>query len=469
MNRTEARELREERARIANQMSELATGGLKTSEDRTKFDAFNAAQKELKERIDRIESVTELNDELRGRGAGGTGAPPAGQPGGLIPAETAEGKTQREKDYRAAYKSYLKYGLDSKPHLKIRGVTRGDRMLLMERAKTLDITKEELERELRVVTGGAGLVEGLGGGAYPGATSGFFVPVGFVDEIEQAMKYYGPMLDGGPGMPRILPTDSGQPLPFPTSNDVNVVGELIAEQTTVSQGTVNMGNIIFGAYKFSTRLVQVSLELLQDSAFDIEEWLRNLFAERLGRILNTYMTTGTGGGVQPNGILTAAFAGPTFVGAGANDGVSGANTIGTDDLTSLEHSVDIAYRRGAMYMMHDTTLEVLKKQKDKYGRPLWKTEVAVGAPETINGYRYAVNNDMPPIPAAASSPAAQTKTILFGQLPKYLIRRVKSLDILRLEERFAEFGQIAFLGFARYDGNLLDAGTHPVTYGVTNY
>jgi HK97 family phage major capsid protein len=53
--------------------------------------------------------------------------------------------------------------------------------------------------------------------------------------------------------------------------------------------------------------------------------------------------------------------------------------------------------------------------------------------------------------------------MLFGALDKYIIRSVKELSILRLTERFGEFGQTAFIGFARYDGNLIDAGTHPVS------
>ena len=141
------------------------------------------------------------------------------------------------------------------------------------------------------------------------------------------------------------------------------------------------------------------------------------FRRALGAYLEHLYDHRHGGGVQPNGILSAATnSNITFAGAGANDGVSGTNTIGTDDLTSLEHSVDIAYRRGARYMMHDTTLEVLKKQKDKYGRPLWKTEVAVGAPDTINGYQYAVNNHMPQIPTGPNSPVHKASTILRASL-----------------------------------------------------
>jgi len=58
------------------------------------------------------------------------------------------------------------------------------------------------------------------------------------------------------------------------------------------------------------------------------------------------------------------------------------------------------------------------------------------------------------------------KPVLFGKLDKYIIRSVKELSILRLNERFADFGQVAFLGFGRYDGNLIDAGTNPVKYIV---
>ena len=57
--------------------------------------------------------------------------------------------------------------------------------------------------------------------------------------------------------------------------------------------------------------------------------------------------------------------------------------------------------------------------------------------------------------------AASAKTMLFGDMRKYVIRRVRQMTILRLTERFADYGQVAFIGFARYDGTLLDAGTHP--------
>ena len=97
--------------------------------------------------------------------------------------------------------------------------------------------------------------------------------------------------------------------------------EIVGEGSQVSAAEGSVSNIIFNAYKFSTKLVKVSLELLQDSAFDIEAFLKEQFAIWLGRGLNTVFTTGTGSG-QPYGVLTQATAGPTAVGSSGNTGGS---------------------------------------------------------------------------------------------------------------------------------------------------
>ncbi len=440
MNRNESRELREERMKIAHQMSELATAGLKTPEDRQKFAALDKEQDELRQRIEQVEKAAAITEELRG-----TGRPPAGQPGGADDPEAA--KSRRDK-YARAFRSYLMYGAKEEGSPAV-----GGRMSDEERRMVLSQWDRSSDREHRDMGSG-------GQGAYPGATTGFFVPVGFVDRITEALKYYGPMLLGGQGLPTIMDTDSGQPLPFPTDNDTTVSGEQVGEGQQVTTQDVSIGQITFGAWKYSTKLVKVSIELMQDSAFDLEAYLIKKFATRTGRILNTKFTTGVGT-TEPNGIVTAATSGGTAVGASGNDGgvETGATSIGSDDLITLEHSVDPLYRRTARFMMHDATLAVIKKVKDKYGRPLWLPGLASGTPDTINGYPFLINNDMAQV-------ATTNKTVLFGDLSLYTIRRVKQMSVLRLEERFADYGQIAFIGFSRYDGNLLDAGTHPVKYLV---
>jgi HK97 family phage major capsid protein len=429
MHLTKARELREERARKISEARAAWDASQKTKEDEQRLDAALADADKMKAQIEREERLDATELEIRT-----TGKPPAA----IIPVDPtqtgAANNEARQKRYREIWARAMR--LDGPAEYGFRGITTEDRQVMQE------------FRDMG--TGGGNALQGTGGG--------YFVPVGFVDEVEQAMKWFGDMLRSS----TIMTTATGQPLPYPTDNDTGTVGELVGENQPVTTADVTIGNLVFNAYKFSTKMVKVSIELMQDSAFDLDGYLKEKFALRLGRILNTKFTTGAGSGSsEPNGIVTAATAGPTAVGSSGNDGGAGtaANSIGTDDLVELEHSVDKAYRRGSSYMANDSTIKFIKKLKDKYGRPIWLPGIAVNSPDTILDYPYFTNNDMAAI-------ATTNKTVLFGRLDKYLVRRVKDLSVLRLVERFADYGQVAFIGFARYDGNLLDAGTHPVKYLV---
>lgn len=295
-------------------------------------------------------------------------------------------------------------------------------------------------------------------GIATGSLGGYLVPQGYVYQIEEAMKWYGDMVNEG--VVTMLNTSTGNDMPFPTDNDTTNTGERVGEGVQVTEQDVTLGSITFKAWKYSTKMVKLSIELIQDSAFDLDSYLKRKFATRLGRILNTDFTVGLGpGSFQPNGVLTAATLGATAVGSSANTGgaETGATSIGSIDLTELEHSVDPAYRPGSRFMFHDSTFKKLKEVLDKYGRPLWQPGISTAAPDTINGRPFSINNDLPIV-------ATGNKSVLFGDFTKYNVRRVRELSIVRLSERFADYGQVALLGFARYDGQLMDAGTHPVKY-----
>ena len=464
MDLIKARELREQRAKLVGDAQAIFDKETRTAEDNAKFDKMMADADALKVDIDRMERVEAAVAETRA-----TGKPPAAQIGatgddvaaiqeyraaehrhGIKAMEAVRPEVRRvvertNAQYWEATKAYL-IGGDANLSPEARAILRGD----VETYRMLGCRSVAQPRESRA------MAEGVGGNALQGTGGGYFVPVGFVDEVEQALLYYGDILNTS----TIMNTATGNPLPYPNSNDTGTMGVRLAENTQVVEGDLTLGSIVFGAWKYSTKMIQLSVELLQDSAFNLEEFIKEQFAIRLGRILNSDMTLGTGSTASmPNGILNAATAGPIATGSSTNDGgtETGGLTIGSDDLVNLEHSVDLAYRRGARYSANDSTILQLKKLKDKYGRPLWLPGIAVNAPDTINGYPYSTNNNLPVI-------ALSAKTMLFGQHKKYVVRRVKELAVLRLNERFADYGQVAFLGFARYDGNLLDAGTHPVKY-----
>lgn len=272
------------------------------------------------------------------------------------------------------------------------------------------------------------------------SAGGYLVPVIFQEELVKSLKAWGPMLD--PGVTRMLTTATGAALTFPTMNDTANTGALIAENTQVSLAEIAFGTKTIDAFKYTSGVVLVSDELLQDSVLDVEAIIRDAMSERIGRIANTHLTTGDGSS-KPNGIVAAATA------VEGSDDV----TVTFDDMIDLEHSIDPAYRSdpSCKWMFNDSTLKALRKLKDLEGNYIWQpADVRAGAPAQILGYGYAINQ-------AVASIGASAKPVVFGAFNKYIVRNVKEFAIKRLVERYADYGQVGFIGFTRFDGELLDA------------
>lgn len=281
-----------------------------------------------------------------------------------------------------------------------------------------------------------------------GSTGGYTVPQGFWADVIAAMKWFGGMRAANT---KKISTDMGNTLPIPTSDDTSNTGRLLAENSAVTNTDVTFGQTNLNAYKWSSDILLVPFELLQDSGVDIEAFLISRIAERLARVQNTYFTTGTGSS-QPQGVVTGATLGVT---------AASATTITYNELVNLKYSVNRAYRNNAQWMTSDTNLKVILKLTDGNSRPLFESLLNVslksGEPDTLFGQPLIINNDIADI-------ATTVKTYLYGDFSNYWIRDVKAMMLLRLVERYADNGQVGFVAFARSDGRLVDAGQHPIKY-----
>ena len=267
------------------------------------------------------------------------------------------------------------------------------------------------------------------------------VPEGFVNQLEVALLTFG----GVRSVASVLRTESGNDLPWPMTNDTDNEGEILGVNATVNEQDIAFEMATLKAYKYSSKLIRVPVELLQDSAVDLSAEIGARLGERIGRITNKHFTTGTGVN-QPQGIVT-----------GATVGLTGTDTdaITYEEIIDLIHSVDPAYRNGARFMFADSTLKELRKLRDNDGKLIWQPGLVAGHPDTIAGYQFVVNQAMPAM-------AANAKSIVYGDLSKYKVRDVLNVTLVRLNERFADAHQVGFLAFSSHDGRLLDAGTHPV-------
>ncbi len=292
--------------------------------------------------------------------------------------------------------------------------------------------------------GAGGIAEVRAQGVGDTGSGAELVPEGFIAILESAMLAFG----GVRGVSTVRGTATGGDLPYPTSNDTGNEGELLAEHATAAAQDVGYGNVILGAYKFSSKVVRVSYELLQDSAIDIAADVGDKLGERIARITNRKFTLGTGTG-EPKGVVVAAVEGKE---------TASTNAFTVAELQDLIHSVDQSYRPSGTFMMNDSYVKQVAKftVSTTDNRPIWVPSTREGEPDRILGYPYVTNNHM------ASALTASTYGILFGDFSKYLIRDVRQVFLVRLNELYATQGQVGFVAFSRHDGDLLDAGTNPL-------
>lgn len=274
---------------------------------------------------------------------------------------------------------------------------------------------------------------------------GYTIPEGFSYEIDRQLQTISELLR----FARVYRTTTGNSIPWPTNNDTSNTGELLAENSDSSSSAADLvfGVVTLAAYKFSTKMIKSSSELLQDEAIGLAQLIATQYAERIGKITNTYYTTGTGSG-QPLGYTD-----------GTNGFVQGfgstvSNSFALKDFIDLMHSVDAAYRNSpsAAWGLHDLILAEVKKISfsSTDNRPLWMPSFREGSPDTILGKPYFINN------AQASALADQAKMAYFGDWSRFVVRIVNDLSIRRLDERYAEFDQTAWVGFMRSDSRILN-------------
>lgn len=289
-----------------------------------------------------------------------------------------------------------------------------------------------------------------------GSEGGYTVQSEVARELINLMKAFGFMR----AVASQITTAMGNPLSYPTTDGTSEIGEWVAQNTDATAADPTFGTVALNVFKASSKVIAVPLELLQDSQIDIQAMVFMRLVERIGRLANAGYTTGSGTG-QPNGMVTAASVGKT--------GTTGqTTTIIYDDLVDMVDSLDAAYLgmpvvAGGMqsaapgWMFSQTLRRTIRKIKDTTGRPIWtpgyESGITSGTPDMLLGYPVYLNNDMP-------TPAANAKSLAFGNFDKYKIRDAMEVTLFRFDDSaYIKKGQIGFLGWARTGGNLLDVNS----------
>lgn len=214
----------------------------------------------------------------------------------------------------------------------------------------------------------------------------------------------------------------------------------VDEEGTITESDDAFNQVSIGAYKLGT-LIKVSNELLNDSVFNLEQYIAKEFARRIGAKEEDAFFNGNGTG-KPVGIFNAT--------GGAEVGVTtaSATTITADEIIDLFYSLKASYRKNAVWVLNDATIKVIRKLKDKNDNYLWQPSLTAGTPDTLLGRPVFTSSYVPTIAAGA-------KTIAFGDFSYYWIADRQGRNFKKLSELYAATDQTGFVATQRVDGKLV--------------
>ena len=279
-----------------------------------------------------------------------------------------------------------------------------------------------------------------------GSEGGFTAPQEFRQKLVDRLKSFG----GIASVAEEITTETGNTFKWPTIDDTSNEGQIVAEAgTPVAGSDMVFGEKELNAFRYmapgpEAGGLRVSVELLQDSAFNIQELVQGKLSTRIARNQSVDWATGAGS-TEPTGLtnpaatltLTSALAtGPAF-----------------GDLVDVLHSLDPEYQTNAVWVMNFRTLGFLRKLEDTNGRPLWLPQQDSGMTTTPGGTlldkRVVIDQGMP------DWDTANAKFLVYGDIREtYVIRRVRSVQLIVDPYTRAANGQVLYTVWARADGTI---------------
>lgn len=272
---------------------------------------------------------------------------------------------------------------------------------------------------------------------------GYIVPTEFETAITKILVNLDPIRAGA----HVITTASDRNIPIETTKGTFAY---IAEEGAYTKVDPAFGQVVLSSFK-SGGIILVSEELLQDAFFNLESYLVENAADRFNTLEETNFAAGNGTG-KPKGLFATTSVGgvsvPTTTGA-----VSATAVITPDNLVDTFHALGRPYRAGASWVTSDTMVKMIRKLKTGISGDLtylWQPSLAAGQPDTILGRPVVVTG-------GATAPAASATSICFVDLKKYYIADRLGTTMQRLNELYAENGQVGFKFARRNDGRLVDA------------
>lgn len=267
---------------------------------------------------------------------------------------------------------------------------------------------------------------------------GFLAPEEFGNELIKLLTEYSPLRQYA----RVINISAPElKLPRRVSGTAASWVSEIADRT---ESAPTFEQLTFTPHELAT-FTDVSRQLLEDNAYNLEGELLADFAESFGKTEGTAFVKGTGTG-QPNGIMSASGIAEIKTGVAATF----PTTNPADVLIGMYHKLPTTHAQNGVWVMNRNTLATIRTWKDGDGRYLVLDPISAAGATTLLGRPIVEAVDMDDI-GAGKFP------ILFGDMSGYRIVDRLGLSNLRDPFTLAAKGQVRFHAYKRVGADV----THP--------
>lgn len=282
------------------------------------------------------------------------------------------------------------------------------------------------------------------------STSGasYQLPTTVSNDIFHLMADYSGVLQAGP---TIYNTANGDTMLVPSWSDISSSAALVSEANASTAVDSTLSGVTLNNYKYTSGLIQVTSELVADSAFDIEAHVKQSIVERIGRKLNSEFSIADGSS-KPQGFVPAATVAVT---------AASTTAFTFAELQSLYFALDPAYRVKGKFMMNDTIYKACLGLVDDDHRPLINNILQDGSNGKLFGAPVVINNAM------TGTQTASAKILAFGDFSRYVIRYAGGLQVSRSVDFAFNTDVITYKGLLRTDADLVDASAIKILKNAT--
>lgn len=226
-------------------------------------------------------------------------------------------------------------------------------------------------------------------------------------------------------------------LPFYDEKSSAITMAYASEFTALSSKAGSFDKIELTGF-LAGALTLVSNSLINNSNFDIVNFVINEMAKAIARFIEKELLVGTSGKVAGlSGVTQTVTTGS-------------ATAITADEVIKLKDTVKDAYQNNGMFIMSNATRTALRLLKDGNNRYLLQDDVTAPFGATLLGKPVYVSDNMDDI-------AGGKTTIYYGDMSCLATKFSENVNIQVLRERYADSHATGVIGWVEFDAKVADA------------